>query len=69
MVTPVPTSYRSEMPSGKLRHHVGPAVQNVDSVATIAETFETRLPLVERTVTGGVREPANLIVPVGNRLR
>jgi electron transport complex protein RnfC len=41
-------------------------------VATIAEVFETGLPLIERiiTVTGhGVRKPANLIVPVGTRLR
>ncbi|MCP4660791.1 MAG: electron transport complex subunit RsxC [bacterium] len=61
-----------EVPSGKLPLHVGVVVQNVGSVATIAEAFETGLPLVERivTVTGpGVREPANLIVPVGTRLR
>jgi electron transport complex protein RnfC len=60
------------VPSGKLPMHVGVIVQNVASVATIAEVFETGLPLVERiiTVTGrGVREPANLIVPVGTRLR
>jgi electron transport complex protein RnfC len=47
-------------------------VQNVASVATIAEVFETGLPLIERimTVTGkGVRKPGNLIVPVGTRLR
>jgi electron transport complex protein RnfC len=41
-------------------------------VATIAEVFETGLPLIERivTVTGhGVKRPANLIVPVGTKLR
>jgi len=61
-----------EVPSGKLPLHVGVIVQNVASVATIAEVFETGLPLIERivTVTGrGVRRPANLIVPVGTRLR
>jgi electron transport complex protein RnfC len=61
-----------EVPSGKLPMHVGVVVQNVASVATIAEVFETGLPLVERivTVTGrGVRRPGNLIVPVGTRLR
>jgi electron transport complex protein RnfC len=61
-----------EVPSGKLPMHVGALVQNVASVATIAEVFETGLPLVERiiTVTGhGVRRPANLIVPVGTKLR
>jgi len=57
-----------EVPSGKLPMHVGVVVHNVASVATIAEVFDTGLPLVERiiTVTGpGVRRPSNLIVPVG----
>jgi electron transport complex protein RnfC len=61
-----------EVPSGKLPMHIGAVVQNVASLATIAEVFETGLPLIERivTVTGrGVRSPANLIVPVGTRLR
>lgn len=61
-----------QVPSGKLPMHVGAVVQNVGSIATIAEVFETGLPLVERivTVTGpGVRRPANLIVPVGTMLR
>jgi Na+-translocating ferredoxin:NAD+ oxidoreductase subunit C len=47
-------------------------VQNVGTVAAIAEVFETGMPLVERvvTVTGrGVVRPANLVVPVGTRLR
>jgi electron transport complex protein RnfC len=61
-----------EVPSGKLPMHVGVIVQNVASVATIAEVFETGLPLVERivTVTGrGVTNPSNLIVPVGTKVR
>ncbi len=61
-----------EVPSGKLPLHVGVIVQNVASVATIAEVFETGLPLIERivTVTGrGVRRPSNLIVPVGTKTR
>jgi electron transport complex protein RnfC len=60
-----------EVPSGKLPMDVGVVVQNAASVATIAEVFETGMPLVERivTVTGlGIRKPANLIVPVGTRL-
>lgn len=60
------------VPSGGLPMDVGVVVQNVASAATIAEVFETGLPLIERivTVTGpGVRQPANLIVPVGTRLR
>jgi len=61
-----------EVPSGKLPMHVGAVVQNVGSIATIAEVFETGLPLIERivTVTGpGVVRPANLIVPVGTPLQ
>jgi electron transport complex protein RnfC len=60
-----------EVPSGKLPMHVGVVVHNVASVATIAEVFETGLPLVERivTVTGpGVVRPSNLIVPVGTKV-
>jgi electron transport complex protein RnfC len=61
-----------EVPSGKLPAHVGTVVQNVGSIAAIAEVFETGYPLIERvvTVTGpGVRKPSNLIVPVGTKLR
>ena len=60
-----------EVPSGGLPMDVGVVVQNVASVATIAEVFETGLPLIERivTVTGnGVVKPSNLIVPVGTKL-
>lgn len=60
-----------EVPSGKLPLHVGVVVQNVASAATIAEVFDTGLPLLERivTVTGhGIRRPSNLIVPVGMKL-
>jgi electron transport complex protein RnfC len=61
-----------EVPSGKLPATVGAIVQNVASVATLAEVFETGLPLVERIVTvsgPGVARPANLIVPVGTLTR
>ncbi len=61
-----------EVPSGKLPLDAGVVVQNVASVGTIAEVFETGLPLIERivTVTGhGIRKPSNLIVPVGTKLR
>lgn len=60
-----------EVPSGGLPGKVGVVVQNVGSVATLAEVFETGLPLIERivTVTGpGVRKPGNWIVPVGTKL-
>ncbi len=61
-----------EVRSGNLPASVGVIVQNVATLACIAEVFETGLPLVERvvTVTGrGVRRPSNLIVPVGAKLR
>ncbi|HET7456068.1 MAG TPA: electron transport complex subunit RsxC [Gemmatimonadaceae bacterium] len=61
-----------EVPSGKLPASVGAIVQNVGSVALLAEVFETGLPLVERIVTvsgHGVARPANLIVPVGTKTR
>jgi electron transport complex protein RnfC len=61
-----------EVPSGQLPVSVGVVVQNVGSVAAIAEVFETGLPLIERIVTvsgHGLRRPANLIVPVGTKLR
>ncbi|HEX7546548.1 MAG TPA: electron transport complex subunit RsxC [Gemmatimonadaceae bacterium] len=61
-----------EVPSGKLPVTVGVVVQNVGSVSAIAEVFETGLPLIERIVTvsgHGLRRPANLIVPVGTKLR
>ena len=63
---------KREVPSGKLPLNVGVVVQNVGSCAAIAEIFDTGLPLIERivTVTGqGVKNPANLIVPVGTRIR
>ncbi len=61
-----------EVPSGQLPVAAGVVVQNVGSVAAIAEVFETGLPLIERIVTvsgHGLRRPANLIVPVGTKLR
>lgn len=61
-----------EVPSGKLPVTVGVVVQNVGSLAAIAEVFDTGLPLLERivTVTGhGLKRPANLIVPVGTKLK
>ncbi|HEX4932831.1 MAG TPA: electron transport complex subunit RsxC, partial [Gemmatimonadaceae bacterium] len=60
-----------EVPSGKLPASVGALVQNVGSIATLAEVFETGLPLIERIVTvsgPGIRRPSNLIVPVGTLL-
>jgi electron transport complex protein RnfC len=60
-----------EVPSGQLPVSLGVLVQNVGSAASIAEIFETGLPLVERIVTvsgHGIRKPANVLVPIGTKL-
>jgi electron transport complex protein RnfC len=57
-----------EVPSGGLPMHVGVVVNNVGTAHAIAGYFSTGMPLVERvvTVTGSaVREPSNLMVPLG----
>ena len=61
-----------EVLSGQLPVSAGVIVQNVGSASAIAEVFETGLPLIERIVTvsgHGLNRPANLIVPVGTKLR
>ena len=61
-----------EVPSGRLPIHVGTVVQNVGSIAAIAEIFETGYPLIERIVTvsgPGIVRPSNLVVPVGTKRR
>lgn len=60
-----------QVPSGKLPISLGVVVQNVGSAASIGEIFETGMPLLERIVTvsgPGVRNPSNLIVPVGTKV-
>ena len=60
-----------EVPSGKLPIDVEVVVNNVGTIAGIGERFLYGQPLVERvvTVTGpGIRNPANLMVPIGTKL-
>ena len=60
-----------EVPSGKLPIDQEVVVQNVGTVAGIGDLFRWGQPLVERvvTVTGpGIREPKNLLVPIGTRI-
>ena len=57
-----------EVPSGGLPLHVGVVVQNVGTSAAVARAVRDGTPLIERvvTVTGhGVKEPANVLVPIG----
>ena len=61
-----------EVPSGKLPLDLGIVVNNVATMAAIADWFDRRQPLLERLVTvagPGVRRPANLLVPLGTPVR
>lgn len=61
-----------EVPSGKLPLDVGIVVNNVATVAAMADWLDHRRPLIERIVTvsgPGVRRPANLLVPIGTPVR
>ena len=56
------------VPEGKLPLDVGAVVLNCTTAAFLAHYFRTGMPLVERCITvdgGAVREPKNLVVPVG----
>lgn len=59
------------VPEGKLPIDVGTIVINVTTLAFIAKYIETGMPLVEKTLTvdgGSVKEPKNVIVPIGTPL-
>jgi len=64
--------YGLEVPSGGLPLDVGILVNNVGTLAAMADYFDRQVPLIERVVTvagPGVRRPANLLVPVGTPVR
>ncbi len=56
-----------EVPSGGLPLDVGVVVSNVGTAVAILEAVKFKKPLIERviTVTGKVRNPSNLLVPIG----
>ncbi len=61
-----------EVPAGKLPLDVGMVVNNVGTMAAVADWFDHGRPLVERVITvsgPGVRRPANLLVPIGTPIR
>ncbi|MHC4513952.1 MAG: electron transport complex subunit RsxC [Planctomycetota bacterium] len=61
-----------EVPPGKFPLDVGMVVNNVGTMAAIADYFDTGLPLIERVVTvsgPGVKKAANLMVPIGTPIR
>lgn len=60
------------VPQGKLPADVGCLVLNVTSLAFLARYFRDGMPLVEKCVTvdgSAVREPKNVIVPIGTSIR
>lgn len=60
------------VPEGKLPIDVGVIALNVTTVAAIARYLRTGYPLTEKCVTvdgSAVNKPANLIVPVGTRIK
>ncbi len=59
---------RREIPAGKLPLDVGVVVLNVGTAAALARAVVRGRPLTHRVVTvsgGGIRRPANLLVPIG----
>lgn len=61
-----------EVPAGALPRDVGIVVNNVATVAAVADYFDTGFPLIERIVTvsgPGISYPANLLAPIGTPLR
>jgi electron transport complex protein RnfC len=64
--------YGLEVPAGKLPIDVNIVVNNVGSMAALADWFDRGVPLIERAVTvagPGVQRPSNLIVPIGTPVR
>jgi len=64
--------FAEEVPAGKLPLDLEILVNNVATMAALADWFDRGLPLVERVVTvsgPGVREPSNLVVPIGTPVR
>jgi electron transport complex protein RnfC len=60
------------VPAGKLPLDIGFVVNNVGTLASLADYFDRGLPLIERVVTvagGGVERPGNLLVPLGTPVR
>ncbi len=64
--------YGVEVPAGKLPLDVETVVNNVGTMAALADYFDHGAPLIERVVTvagPGIERPANLLVPVGTPVR
>lgn len=61
-----------KLPAGKLPSDVGCVVMNVTSIAALYRYISTGMPLTNKRITvdgTGVREPKNLIVPIGTPIK
>ena len=59
------------VPEGKIPADVGVIVINVTTLATLADYLKTGMPLVKKCITvdgSAVKEPKNLIIPMGTRV-
>ncbi|MGB5833492.1 MAG: electron transport complex subunit RsxC [Thiohalocapsa sp.] len=61
-----------EIPAGLHAADLGIIMNNVSTIAAIADYFETGMPYIDRRVTvsgSGIPRPANLLVPIGTPVR
>ncbi len=61
-----------KIPLGKLPADAGCIVMNITSAGFLARYFRTGMPLVQRRITvdgSAIQNPANVLVPVGTRIR
>ncbi len=64
--------FSREVPAGKLPIDIGMVVNNVGTMAAIADWFDRGKPLIERVITvsgPGIKRPSNLLVPIGTPVR
>ncbi len=68
----IKAAFGLEVPAGKLPIDIGMVVNNVGTMAALADYIDTGHPLIERIVTisgPAVERPANLMVPIGTPVR
>ncbi len=61
-----------KVPAGKLPSDVGCIVMNITSIATLYRFIKTGMPLVQKRITvdgTAVKEPKNIIVPIGTPIK
>lgn len=65
------TALKRKIPTGKLPSDVGCMVMNITSIAMLGHFVKTGMPLVSRRVTvdgAAIKEPKNVIVPLGTKI-